>query len=84
MTSEPAAWHDVATRLRPFIARRVLPSEIDDVMQDVFVRMQRGLPALRDEERFTSWLFQIARKFNRPGRRLADRADDDAAMGGRR
>jgi RNA polymerase sigma-70 factor (ECF subfamily) len=23
--------------------------------------MQRGLPALRDEERFTSWLFQIAR-----------------------
>ncbi|MFN0248634.1 MAG: sigma factor [Kofleriaceae bacterium] len=34
---------------------------LDDVMQDVFVRMQRGLPTLRDEERFTSWLFQIAR-----------------------
>jgi RNA polymerase sigma-70 factor (ECF subfamily) len=29
--------------------------------RDVFVRLQRGLPGLRDEERFTSWLFQIAR-----------------------
>lgn len=48
-------------RLRPFIARRVPPADIDDVLQDVFIRMQRGLPALRDEERFTSWLFQIAR-----------------------
>jgi RNA polymerase sigma-70 factor, ECF subfamily len=61
VTTTPAPWQDVAARLRPFIARRVPPSEIDDVMQDVFVRMQRGLPMLRDEERFTSWLFQIAR-----------------------
>ena len=61
MTDAPAPWQDVAARLRPFVARRVSPNEIDDVMQDVFMRMQRGLPTLRDEERFTSWLFQIAR-----------------------
>ena len=61
MNEAPAPWQDLAARLRPFIARRVPPAEIDDVMQDVFGRMQRGLPALRDEERFTSWLFQIAR-----------------------
>jgi RNA polymerase sigma-70 factor (ECF subfamily) len=61
MTESPAPWQDVAARLRPFIARRVAPAEIDDVMQDVFIRMQRGLPQLRDEDRFTSWLFQIAR-----------------------
>jgi RNA polymerase sigma-70 factor (ECF subfamily) len=61
MTESPAPWQDVAARLRPFIARRVSPAEVDDVMQDVFIRMQRGLPKLRDEERFTSWLFQIAR-----------------------
>lgn len=60
-TTELAPWQDVATRLRPFVARRVSPAEIDDVMQDIFIRMQRGLPALRDEDRFTSWLFQIAR-----------------------
>jgi RNA polymerase sigma-70 factor (ECF subfamily) len=61
VNAEPALWQDVASRLRPFVARRIAPAEIDDVMQDVFIRMQRGLSALRDEERFTSWLFQIAR-----------------------
>lgn len=59
--TDAAALQDVAARLRPFVARRVSPADIDDVMQDIFVRMQRGLPALREEERFTSWLFQIAR-----------------------
>jgi len=49
-----ASWQEVETRLRPFVARRVSPGDVDDVMQDIFVRMQRGLTALRDEERFTS------------------------------
>ena len=61
MSPEPALWHDVAARIRPFLARQVPAAEVDDVLQDVFVRLQRGLPGLRDEERFTSWLFQIAR-----------------------
>lgn len=61
MNLEPALWHDVAERIRPFVARRIAPTEVDDVLQDVFVRVQRGLASLRDEERFTSWLFQIAR-----------------------
>jgi RNA polymerase sigma-70 factor (ECF subfamily) len=61
VNTEPALWHDVASRLRPFIASRVSSTDIDDVLQDVFIRIQRGLPGLRDEERFTSWLFQVAR-----------------------
>ena len=61
MTLAPVPWHDVAARLRPFLVRRVDAAELDDVLQDVLVRVQRGLPGLRDEERFTSWLFQIAR-----------------------
>jgi RNA polymerase sigma-70 factor (ECF subfamily) len=60
-TAEAIPWREVAARLRPFVARRVAPAEIDDVKQDIFVRIQRGLPALRDDERFTSWLFQVAR-----------------------
>jgi RNA polymerase sigma-70 factor (ECF subfamily) len=55
------AWQDIATRLRPYIARQVPPADVDDVLQDTFVRMQRGLAALRDDERFTAWLFQVAR-----------------------
>jgi len=61
VNTEPALWQDVSSRLRPFIARRVSPGDIEDVLQDVWIRVQRGLPGLRDEERFTSWLFQIAR-----------------------
>ena len=61
MNTAPVPWQDVAARLRPFLARRIGPAELDDVLQDVFLRLQRGLPGLRDEERFTSWLFQIAR-----------------------
>lgn len=59
--SASATWQEVDTRLRPFVARRVSAADVDDVMQDIFVRMQKGLAGLRDDERFTSWLFQIAR-----------------------
>ena len=34
---------------------------MDDVVQDVFLRMQRGLAGLRDEERFGAWVYQVAR-----------------------
>lgn len=61
MNLAPALWQDVAAQLRPFLARRVDAAELDDALQDVLVRVQRGLPLLREEERFTSWLFQIAR-----------------------
>jgi RNA polymerase sigma-70 factor (ECF subfamily) len=60
-TTDAAPWQDIEARLRPFVSRRVSPGDIDDVMQEIFVRMHRGLPTLRDEERLTSWLFQIAR-----------------------
>lgn len=56
------AWRDLETKLRPFIARRVrTPADVDDVVQDVFLRMQRGLSALHDEQRFGPWVYQVAR-----------------------
>jgi len=61
MNPAPQPWEDISARLRPFVARRIAAHDVDDVMQDVFVRLQRGLPALRDEDRFTSYLFQVAR-----------------------
>lgn len=61
LMSTMATWREVDARLRPFVARRVSAPDVDDVMQDVFVRMHQGLARLRDEERFASWLFQIAR-----------------------
>ncbi len=61
MTCEPAPWRDVEARLRPFVARRVPDADVEDVLQDVYVRMQRGLAGLRDDERLGAWLFQVAR-----------------------
>jgi RNA polymerase sigma-70 factor, ECF subfamily len=56
------AWRELQEKLRPFILRRISsPSDADDVLQDVFVRMQRGLPELKDSERFGPWVYQVAR-----------------------
>jgi RNA polymerase sigma-70 factor, ECF subfamily len=49
-------------KLRPFVARRVRNSaDVDDLLQEVFLRMQRGLPTLQDEQRFGPWVYQVAR-----------------------
>jgi RNA polymerase sigma factor (sigma-70 family) len=62
---EPAArgaWRELEARLRPYVERRVpSPADADDVMQDVFLRMQRGLAGLRDDERFGPWVYQLTR-----------------------
>jgi RNA polymerase sigma-70 factor (ECF subfamily) len=55
------AHQELEQKLRPFVARRVPAAEVDDVLQDVFVRVQRSLDSLRDEERFVPWLYQVAR-----------------------
>jgi len=61
VTVSAVPWSDVAARLRPFVARRVPASEIDDVVQDVLVRMHRGLADVREDDRLAAWMFQVAR-----------------------
>ena len=68
------AWKDLDARLRPFVARRVRSSaDVDDVVQDVFLKMQRGLAGLRDDERFGPWVYQVARSAIADHRRSAAR-----------
>ncbi len=57
----PSSHRELAQKLRPFVARRVPEADVDDVLQDVFVRVQQGLPGLRTQERFIPWLYQVAR-----------------------
>ncbi len=55
-------WRKLEAKLRPFIARRVRSEvDVDDIVQEVFLRLQRGLPELRDHERFGPWVYKIAR-----------------------
>ena len=79
MSTSAVPWTDVAARLRPFVAHRVPPSDIDDVVQDVLVRMHRGLPDLRDDDRFSAWMFQVARNAIADKGRINARAPLDAA-----
>lgn len=56
-----ARWAELRATLEPFVARRVPAEDVDDVVQDVFLRLSRGLPSLRDEERFGPWVYRVAR-----------------------
>jgi RNA polymerase sigma-70 factor (ECF subfamily) len=57
-----AVWLDFARPLRAFLSRRVPQGiEIDDVLQDVFVRVHRGIAAVKDGDKLHAWIFQVAR-----------------------
>jgi RNA polymerase sigma-70 factor (ECF subfamily) len=55
-------WSEVQSGLRSFIAKRVADeAAVEDLSQDVFLRMQRGLGGLKDRSRLLPWLYRIAR-----------------------
>jgi RNA polymerase sigma-70 factor, ECF subfamily len=55
-------WFEVQERLRAFIARRVANEpEVDDILQEVFLRMHRRIDGLKDPRRLLSWIYQITR-----------------------
>lgn len=55
-------WQQIHNGLRAFIAKRVAnEAEVDDIVQDVWLKMQRGLDGLKDQSRLISWIYQIAR-----------------------
>lgn len=55
------ALRELEGRLRPFVARRIPEGDVDDVVQEVFLRMHRGLGGLRSEDRFGPWVYSVAR-----------------------
>lgn len=68
------AWCDLEAKLRPFVARRVRSAfDVDDVVQDVLLRIQRGVGAIRDRERFGPWVYQVARSAIADHRRVVAR-----------
>ncbi|MGZ3456029.1 MAG: sigma-70 family RNA polymerase sigma factor [Polyangiales bacterium] len=46
--------------LRRFVARRVRPEHVDDMVQDILMRMHGRAGELRDEVRLAGWAFRIA------------------------
>lgn len=76
VTDTRCAYQEIEGLLRPFIARRVSAVDVDDVVQDVFVRVQRALPDLKDEQSFAPWLYQVARSAIAESRRQQARQPD--------
>ncbi len=55
-------WHEFADRLRNFIRSRVAdPQTTEDILQDVFVKIQSRLDQLQDPAKLESWIYLIAR-----------------------
>lgn len=63
-------WHDPVWN---YVRRMLGPSRADDVAQEVWVAVVRGLPRLKEPGRFAPWLFTIAR------RAVADRLREEYA-----
>lgn len=55
-------WTAFGARLRRFILQRVRHEhDADDILQDVFARIQTELGGVRSEETLEAWLFQVTR-----------------------
>lgn len=55
-------WREFHERLRAFISRRVSrPADVEDILQEVFIRIHRNVDSLHNRERLAAWLFQITR-----------------------
>jgi RNA polymerase sigma-70 factor (ECF subfamily) len=55
-------WHEFAGKLGQFIRARVNdPATAEDILQDVFVRIQARLNGLKDPAKLESWIYLIAR-----------------------
>ena len=59
--SDEGDWRSLEGSLRPFVERRVAPDDVDDVLQEIFLRLHRGAATLGDEQRFGAWAYRIAR-----------------------
>jgi RNA polymerase sigma-70 factor (ECF subfamily) len=53
------AWHGPVWT---YVRRMLGSADADDVAQEVWLAVLRGLPGLREPGRFTPWLFTIARR----------------------
>jgi RNA polymerase sigma-70 factor, ECF subfamily len=63
MTQDTAGiWSDMHQGLHAFIAKRIAnDAQVDDILQEVFLRVHRQLDRLNDPDRVVAWLYQIAR-----------------------
>ena len=62
MTDIETIWKEYHDKLHRFIASRVADaSTVDDLLQEVFVKIHQRIGTLEDDARIQSWLYQVTR-----------------------
>jgi RNA polymerase sigma-70 factor (ECF subfamily) len=61
--STDTAWAELHANIRGFVARRVRqPADVDDIVQQVFLRVHQALPTLRDADKLHAWIYRTTRR----------------------
>ncbi len=61
MQSTENIWHEYHNRLRAFLKGRVAGDAVDDLLQDIFVKIHSQLDSLKENTKLESWLYRITR-----------------------
>ncbi len=55
------SWQVLGQRLGAYIGRRLPAQDVDDVLQDVLLRIHKNVRSLDDDSRFGPWVYSVAR-----------------------
>jgi len=55
------SWQVLGQRLGAYLGRRLPAGEVDDVLQDVLLRIHTNVRFLSDDSRFGPWVYSVAR-----------------------
>ena len=55
------SWQVLGQRLGAYIGRRLPADDVDDVLQDVLLRIHKNIRHLREDSRFGPWVYSVAR-----------------------
>jgi RNA polymerase sigma factor (sigma-70 family) len=61
MPAEFERWvSEHSARIRRIARRYAAPSAVDDLVQDIWMRLWRSLPSFRSEARVETWIYRVA------------------------
>lgn len=61
MKESERIWHEYHTRLAAFIGGKVANDSVDDLLQEVFIKIHTRIGTLKEGSKLEGWLYQITR-----------------------
>lgn len=61
MITTEAIWQAYQQRLRAFILQRLDRQQVDDLLQEVFIKIHQSIGKLQEADKLEPWLFQLTR-----------------------